>query len=169
MKHYYHLLKTFESERIKWVDPTNMHITLKFFGETNETRIHEIVQAVQNISNVTATFQLSVNNIGIFGSSYKPRVIWCEIEDNGDIKDLASGLSGEFEKIGFPDDRQNFVPHLTLGRIKELKHKRSFQTRIDQFKALYFQQFVVNELFLFESVLSKTGPVYVVKERFPLV
>ena len=75
----------------------------------------------------------------------------------------------KLEIIGFTNDRQNFVPHLTIGRIKkELKHKRSFQRKIDRFKVHYIQDVDVNEVILFESILKPKGPVYKVIESFSL-
>jgi len=168
LKLYYRLLKQFEGERIKWVEPQNMHITLKFFGETEEDRINDICDVLNNVSADHTAFSFLLKDIGIFGSSYKPRVIWFGVENDEPIKLLASDLLSKLETIGFESDRQNFVPHLTVGRIKVLVHKRSFQAKIDQFSDAFIQDVIVNEMYLFESTLTTSGPIYDVVKRFRL-
>ncbi len=166
---YYHLLKQFEDERIKWVEPHNMHLTLKFFGETAEEKIPEIEDVLSNVAVANKPFQFSLKSIGVFGSSYRPRVIWLGINHDELIKNMARDLHKKLEIIGFTNDRQNFVPHLTIGRIKkELIHKRSFQQKIDRFKDAFIQDVDVNEVILFESILKPKGPVYKVMESFSL-
>ena len=63
-----------------------MHLTLKFFGETAEERIHEIEDVLSNVSEANKPFQFSLKSIGIFGSSYRPRLIWFGINHDELIK-----------------------------------------------------------------------------------
>lgn len=165
---YYQLLKYLKHDRISWVPTENMHITLKFFGDTQEERIEEIVHLVNNVVKKHPAFWFDLKNIGIFGSSYKPRVIWFGTDKAEPVKLLAKDLLRQLETIDFENDRQNFVPHLTIGRIKELVHKRTFQEKIDLFKDQYIQQVNVKEVILFESNLTKSGAIYSIIERFPL-
>ena len=168
LKLYYRLLKQFEDEGIKWVESQNMHITLKFFGETEEDRINDICDVLNNVTADHSAFSFLLKDIGIFGSLYKPRVIWFGVESDEPVKLLATDILGKLETIGFENDRQNFVPHLTVGRIKKLVHKRTFQAKIDQFKDAFIQNVFVNEIFLFESILTTSGPIYDVVKRFRL-
>ena len=168
IKIYYRLLKQFEGERIKWVEPHNMHITLKFFGETDEDRINDIFTAIKKVSDDYYQFQFKLKGIGIFGSAYNPRLIWFGIENNDQLKLIGNDLFNQLSTIGFVNDRQNFVPHLTIGRIRELEHKRSFQSKIDQFKGLSIQNVHVNKIYLYESSLTSTGPIYKEIDHFLL-
>jgi len=165
---YYRLLKYFEQEKISWVPPENMHITLKFFGDTDEDKIMDIVHLIEKVSKPFYSFQFNLKDIGVFGSSYKPRVIWFGSDNAEPVKLLTDNLNKQLETIGYENDRQNFVPHLTVGRIRELNHKRSFQEKINLFKGHFIQQVNVEEIILFESNLTKTGAIYVAVERFPL-
>ena len=166
---YYQLLKQFEDEPINWVEPQNMHLTLKFFGETADDRIYEIADVLSKVSAAIRPFQFSIKSVSVFGSSYRPRVIWFGINHGELIKNMARDLHKKLKIIDFTNDRQNFVPHLTIGRIKkELKHKRSFQQKIDRFKDAFIQDVDVNEVILFESILKPKGPVYKVIESFTL-
>lgn len=165
---YFNLRKELSYENIKWVNPDNVHITLKFFGETPEEKIPGINKALTAASIGVEPFSIRIENTGIFGSSYRPKVIWFGIEDGGAISTLAGKIFGELEKAGWENDRQNFVPHLTIARIKHLKDKKRFQQVIDGFRDSFLQESEVTSFYLFESILHQDGPEYKVVEVFDL-
>ena len=148
-------------ERIKWVEPENMHLTLKFFGETNEEKIPAITNALKNGVAQLKPFTFKIMNTGIFGSRYDPKVIWFGIEKQAELDNLAKNIFEELGDIGWQQDRQNFVPHLTIGRIKELKDKPLFQQIISKYNAVEIQEENVTEIILYESILRREGPLYV--------
>jgi len=86
-------------DKINWVVPENIHITLKFFGETEEDKIEDINSILSDMSFRHSPFTLKLSDVGIFGSSYKPRVIWFGINKNQKLQNLAVGVMapGEFE------------------------------------------------------------------------
>ena len=150
-----------QHERIKWVDPENIHLTLKFFGETEEAKIPAICQALKSAIAQSKQFTLKIANTGIFGSRYDPKVIWFGIEKNDELKRLVKDIFSELAKCGWEADRQNFIPHLTVGRIKELKDKPLFQTIVNRFNSFEIQEENVTEIILYESILRREGPLYV--------
>ncbi len=156
-------------ERIKWVAPGNMHLTLKFFGETDEKQIPAIRQALEAAVAQSKPFTLKIADTGIFGSRYDPKVIWFGIERNAELETLVKQIFAELEKCGWRADRQNFVPHLTIGRIKELKDKHLFQQIISKYNTVEIQQEKVNEIILFESILHREGPEYKPVHTFRIV
>lgn len=153
---------------IKWVPIENIHVTLKFFGETEESRIPPIKQALENAARQHAPFSIQFENTGIFGSSYNPRVIWFGMGNTEPLASLTHSVFDEVEKIGWERDRQNFVPHLTIGRIKHVPDKKLFQNVIDQHKDVFLQDVEVREYHLYESILKREGPVYTILETFSL-
>ena len=168
LKIYYQLISQLKDESIKWVEPHKLHLTLKFFGETGEDRIDDICSAINEVAGEFKPFSFVLKGVGIFGSSYKPRVIWFGIDDNTLLKLLGNTMLNKLADAGFPNDRQNFVPHLTVGRIKQLRHKSWFQTTINKLKQAYIQEIGVDEILLFESILERNGPRYHVIEKFKL-
>jgi 2'-5' RNA ligase len=148
-------------ERIKWVEPENMHLTLKFFGETAENKIPAICKAMQNSASKSKPFTLNIANTGIFGSRYDPKVIWFGINNNEVLQNLAENIFAELEAVDYARDRQNFVPHLTIGRIKEVNDKSLFQQIISKYNTIDIQQEHVGEIVLYESILDRKGPTYV--------
>jgi 2'-5' RNA ligase len=157
-----------EYDRITWVNPDNMHITLKFFGETEEEWIPSIQERLKEISEDHPVFDITLKGIGVFGSRYKPRVVWIGIEKNPDLINLGQHILDEMEPLGFEKDRQNFVPHLTLGRIKYVDDKKRFFALIQSYRDTPISAETVKEIVLYESVLSRTGPVYDVVDKFLL-
>ena len=114
-------------------------------------------------------FTLDFKKTGIFGSSYNPKVIWFGVEKSEILAILAENLLENLDKNGFSRDRQNFVPHLTVGRIKNVNNKQQFQNVIDQYKSSFIQKVQVESIILFESLLSPTGPQYKKVSEFSLI
>ena len=156
-------------ERIKWVEPENMHLTLKFFGETDETLIPAIGLVMEESAKKSKPFTLKISKTGIFGSHYDPKVVWFGIEKQQELESLAKNMFAGLEKCGYQHDRQNFVPHLTIARIKELKDKQLFQQIIGKYNTIEIQEENVTEIILYESILRREGPLYVKVFSFQLV
>ena len=154
-------------EQIKWVEDHNIHVTLKFFGETEERKIKEISTVLKRRASATSFIDLRLSGLGIFGSSYAPKVIWVGIEPYAAISDLMKDTHNDLKVIGFEPDRQNLVPHLTLGRIKFLSDKIIFNRNIDHFKTISSSSIRIGEMVLFESILRREGPEYIALEKFP--
>lgn len=153
---------------IKWVPPENIHVTLKFFGETDEEGIPDINQVLGIVAKDHQPFTLDLKDVGIFGSSYAPRVIWFGMDRAEPLVKLANHVLKEVETIGWERDRQNFVAHLTVGRVNFVPDKRLFQKVIDDLKDIYIQPVQVKEIHLYESILRKEGPLYKVIKTFAL-
>lgn len=153
-------------EKIKWVEDNNIHVTLKFFGETEEKRIPQINSALQSVADNTKSFEVSLKQLGIFGSSYDPRVVWVGIHPYDNLVNIMKMMQENLQLIGYVPDRQNLVPHLTLGRIKYLTDKSFFQKTIDGFRELTSTPMNIDSFHLYESILKKEGPVYTALKTF---
>ena len=163
-----YIMSNLKHESIKWVDTDKLHLTLKFLGETPEDKIPIIDNLLKTFVQDKETINISFDKTGIFGSSYLPKVIWFGIKDDQKIKDLGGGLLEYFHKNGFPQDRQNFVPHLTIGRIRKLDDKKHFQLVIDKVKDNFLQEFKVDEIVLYQSILKASGPTYIELGKYGL-
>lgn len=166
MKLYYSFKQGCKYDRINWVDPQNIHITLKFFGETPPDKIPEICHHLQQIAGKQTPFKIELLGTGVFGSYYKPRVIWIGIKENADLKKLGMEVLTGMDVLGFQKDRQNFVPHLTLGRIKNTDNKDRFFDLVEKHKDDTLETILITDFHLFESKLSSEGPTYSILESF---
>ena len=164
-----HLKRNFAGDRINWVNLENIHLTLKFLGETSTNKTEEIVSALEEVAAVNKSVEYSLSKCGIFGSRYDPRVIWLGADKHPEaILKLGKDVIDAMHHAGFDRDRQNYVPHLTLGRIKQISDKHHFQRIISEVKTIEYQILKANEFRLYESVLKSIGPVYSILARFPL-
>jgi 2'-5' RNA ligase len=148
-------------EAIKWVEEGNIHITLKFLGETGEEKIPAVEAAMEAVAAGNRSFKFSLRGVGVFGSSYNPKVVWTGIDPYDRLAALMEQVHKAVEPVGFPIDRQNLVPHLTLGRIKFLRDKLLFQKTIGDFKLISSEPMTADRMLLFESILKKEGPEYI--------
>jgi 2'-5' RNA ligase len=169
LENYRDLQQELSHEQIKWVEERNIHVTLRFFGETEERKIPGICDILKRRASITPAMNLHLAGLGIFGSSYAPKVVWVGIEPYAELSGLMKNLHDDLRVIGFEPDRQNLVPHLTLGRIKFLRDKICFIRAIEQFKNIESAPLNITEAILFESILRREGPEYIALEKFPLL
>jgi len=155
-------------ERITWTKEGQTHITLRFLGDTHVNHIPRLEKAFSDAVSRGNAFRVSIEKVKMFGSRYRPTVIWIGAEDNGEMKYMFTEVRNELEKAGLPGDRQNFVPHLTVGRIKELTDLNHFQNVMKQYVEYQAGSFFVKELILYESRLEKTGAVHIPQRTFAL-
>lgn len=168
LKIYYSLRRATKYDKIRWVDPENFHLTLKFLGNTPEDKIDLISEVISSTVESYGKFDFDLKNTGIFGSSYKPRVIWFGIHDAEQIKSLGMELIKKLDVAGFSKDRQNFVTHLTIGRITRIVDKQIFNREIEKVREVFLQHIIVDKVILYESILSSKGPTYKVISSFQI-
>lgn len=155
------LKSNLKDEKINWVKTNNLHLTLRFLGKTYSSDIPKIQLALQQSIENTHDFIIESGKIGIFGSKHAPKVVWLEIKSKGILEEIEKKLSLELEKVGFGRDNQNFVAHLTLGRIPgKLKSQKYFQHVIDNHQNILSFREKTESIFLFSSRLTPEGPKY---------
>ncbi|MBN1340389.1 MAG: RNA 2',3'-cyclic phosphodiesterase [Bacteroidales bacterium] len=160
-------LKTaLRNEKITWVDPNNLHVTLKFFGETDTDLIPGIIHELEAVARKHSPFHVKIKDQGFFGSAYKPRVIWFGIESSTGFIRLGNDVMDAAEKAGFGRDRQNFVPHLTIGRIKFLSNTAFFRDTIGGHQPGVLLETEVKSFILYESILRPQRPEYIPLREF---
>ena len=160
IKIYQELISRLNYENLRFIEPDKLHLTLRFLGETDENKIPDIDRMMKKSAEASKAFTLNINNTGIFGSSYNPRVVWFGIDHNEFLAHLHTRIELDLTKVGFFSDRQNFVPHLTLTRIKQLKDPKLFQKIISEFRDVEIMKQDVKTFTLIESILKKEGPIY---------
>lgn len=165
---YDRLRTQLSQDRITWVNESKIHLTLKFFGDTPEAEIDPICNLLDEVAGRHRPSTAEMEQVGIFGSSYNPRVIWFGLHNTEPLTDLAEDMLDSLDRIGYERDRQNFRPHITIGRIKSISNKKYFQSVIDQYNDTYIQPVPVEEFHLIESTLTPQGPVYETLETFML-
>jgi 2'-5' RNA ligase len=160
--------QTLSAESIKWIPTGHFHLTCKFFGETPVDVIEGIAGVLSEAIAGQNPFIMKINQAGIFGSRYSPRVIWLGFDNSHEIILLHQQITASLKTIGIFEDRQNFVPHVTIARIKHVTDKKYFQETMEHYRDAFGQELIVSALVLFESILTKKGPEYHIIKTFPI-
>ena len=143
---------------VRWIPAQNMHITLKFLGDPNETLIHEkIIPIVKKASE--AFFPLTVNLIGFgfFPSQWNPRVFFISTDHEGVLLNMADYLENELQKIGIKKENR-FASHITIARLNSAKNIDCIERKMDIYPP--HGNFPVEEIILFKSTLTPKGALY---------
>ena len=154
--------------KISWSEPKNIHLTLKFLGDTDFEKVEAVRKKLREIAVTYNPFALELSGLGAFPNEKNPRVIWAGLSaspESGLFK-LVGGIEKEFFALGFDRERNAFHPHLTLGRVKQLKANLlpAVFGRISLSKI----SFKVEDIIFFQSTLSSRGPTYTKIAVFPL-
>jgi 2'-5' RNA ligase len=153
---------------VRWVLPEGIHLTFKFLGEVDPSRLGEIEAALRQAGRDIPPFRLRAAGVGAFPGRGEPRVIWVGVEGEVEIAArLQEALERALEAIGFPAEKRPFHPHLTLGRVKG-EARGDWRPTLARASEEVIGEFEVREYALFESRLDPQGATYTVLGRFPL-
>lgn len=148
---------------LSWSKPENLHINLKFLGETTESQVDQIRQVVGPAISHVSPFTLEINGFGVFPDDRVPRVLWIGLGGALDsLASLAECVGRAVVPLGFPQEYRPFRPHLTVARVKK-DHREvgrvlgTLGVLTDPFPC---GPLPVERVTLFKSDLRPTGPVY---------
>ena len=145
----------------KWVQPENMHLTLKFLGDIRADQAPPIAKVLEQAAATTAPFAYSVRGLGVFPSEWKPRVLWADVKRGAEaIYDLWEKVETGMSRLGYEIEDRPFTPHLTLARIKSSQGAKALTEILKAHNRVYCGESQVNRIILFKSELRPSGAVY---------
>ncbi len=145
----------------RWVQPTKIHLTLKFLGNINEDDTQKVGAAIFKSAADYAPISLAAKGIGAFPGINRPRVLWIGIKGQIDMLiQLQRSLDDKLEKIGFSKENRPFKGHLTLARVKGRINQAKLINAIKKYGELESEPFIADNIILFKSDLKSTGAVY---------
>ena len=152
--------KTF-GKKIRWVRPENIHLTLKFSGDIKINDFEKIKIAISDAVDGYNPISLMGKGMGIFPSIKRPRILWVGIGgQTNQLFSLKKNLEEKLESAGFPKENKPFKGHLTLGRINGKINPQNIADAINEFQGFETKAFTCDKIFLFQSELKTTGPIY---------
>lgn len=149
------------SVEASWTRPEGIHLTLKFLGEVEESRMPEIMNALTSAVQGMGRFRLEMTGVGAFPNPKSARVVWIGV--SGDIErliTLQSSVEEAMAGLGTEREDRKFTPHLTLGRIKYIRSRDAWVSALDSMKDIRLSGFDVDAVSLMKSELKRTGAVY---------
>jgi 2'-5' RNA ligase len=145
---------------VKWAEPENIHLTLKFLGERDEKRVEKIKEILGEVAKERKVFPLCLKGLGAFPKLEFPRVVWVGTDKGeAEAKAIAAELEEKICRLGIPKEERPFSGHITLGRVRSPKNKEQLIQAIKN-SGFDCQEFSVKEITLFKSTLTPKGPIY---------
>ena len=154
--------------RVKWVRAENLHVTLKFLGETEGSKLDEIESELSTIRS-SHPVTLEFSGLGFFPNERRPRVFWAGMQSSPNLRPIAVGIDRGLHKLGFPLDDRPFTPHLTLARFSAPSLPVDLAVAVKQHASRSFGSLTAHEFHLIESKLKSTGAEYTTVQSFPFV
>lgn len=155
------IINKLSGEKINWVNISNLHITLKFIGSTEEKIIPLIVNKLsKKLENKFLDSSFLLAGMGVFKNVKSPRVLWLGIENKSVLNEINNIIENELYDLGIEKTGKIFSPHLTIARIKFIKNFGELKEISEKYKNYEFQKIELNEIIIYESILKPTGPTY---------
>jgi 2'-5' RNA ligase len=161
-------MKAFSShDYVRIIPPDNIHITLKFLGDTRDEDIGKIIRAVSAAASVHKSFDYSLEEkIGAFPDTEKAKIAFIGIKrGRNNISSLYKSLEDKLSGLGIKKEKRRFHPHITIARIKKPVNIGSIV--LDPASLPAYDMEAVSVV-IFESILGRGGARYIIIERFVL-
>lgn len=153
---------------VSWVKPANLHLTLKFLGETEPKRLERLCAVLAETAAGATPFAVTVLGAGTFGGRV-PRVVWAGIGEGAEaLGALARAVESGLARIGYPREKRGFTAHLTLGRVRSAVNADALLTALRGAGSEQFGEAPVDRFVLMRSELNPAGSIYTVVHDFPL-
>ncbi len=150
------------------VAPRNMHLTLRFIGDVEESRLPGVYAAAEEAAKGFEIFPLKIVGTGAFPKKEYIKVIWLGVHEfaAGRMGELARRLNEQLAQRGFGKDR--FTAHLTVARAKFLRNRNAVIALMDEYSDTIFAEFTADRILVIKSDLTSKGPIYTILKEIPL-
>lgn len=153
---------------VKWVQPEQIHVTLKFLGEVDAGMVPPIQHALDRVARQAWPFVMQCAGLGGFPHLKAPRVIWVGLEPGRDeVTQVARRLEEAVSALGFPKEDRMFSAHLTLGRVRSPANRSRLARLIETEPFASVTPVTVDQVTLFQSTLAPSGSLYAVVHMSP--
>lgn len=154
---------------VKWVEPHNVHLTLKFLGDLGEAAVDKLRALLRDEAARWTPIALEAHGLGRYPSDGPPRVVWAGCR--GEVEKasaLEAAVARHAQAAGGPPEERPWTPHLTLGRVRSNRQTRPLDALIAAAGDTPFGSLPLSAFVLYKSTLTPDGPVYEPLETFTL-
>lgn len=167
---------------LKWVEPNNIHLTLKFLGEITDEQLEEVKEIVNTVAQAHNKFTLDIESVGSFGGR-SAKVVWVGVSEwHGlparentakmavpqELLALQKDLDDLLEQAGYPKEEREFSAHLTLCRVNHPIAGLKVGEALPQFSHLRLGSIAADAIYIYQSQLTPQGPIYTMLSDFKL-
>lgn len=151
---------TVSRARISWARPEGWHVTLKFLGDVSETRLAAVRGALSSAVGGVSCFEIALRGLSAWPRGDRARVLAVRVEDEGNSGRLAQGVDDALEPLGFAREMREYIPHLTVARLRNSAAGRAVASAARPFEETLFGTMPVERMGLYQSVLGPDGARY---------
>lgn len=152
---------------LKLVEMQNLHLTLRFLGDTDESRVGDIRRAMEDSVGGASPFELRFRGMGVFPNRNYIKVVWIGLDGAEPLVRIAQKLDDALGRAGFGREGK-FSPHLTVARVRSPRNRDRLLGLLDEHKDEGLGSMTVNRIALKKSVLAAAGPTYTTVEEVTL-
>lgn len=154
---------------VKWNDPDNYHLSLKFLGEVNDEKIEQVERGLEKVAGSTKIMEIEFGGFGAFPTIRRPRVVWVGADPTPALRCLKQDIEWALAGCGFERETRAFHPHVTLGKAEETNGAGAFRGLDELAAGLSYQGLIrVRQIHLMRSHASSTGTRYSIHRSLSL-
>ncbi len=148
-------------EDIRWVNPQNTHLTLKFIGDVKSDRIDDLSRTLVDTLKNTKAFTIKIDHFGCFPDEKRAQILWLGVSAGAKkAGHIAEMLEQRLEPFCSDKNKKVFLPHITIAKAKNAKDLSRVIALIKKRKHILSLQQTVSSIILFKSVTSPSGAIY---------
>lgn len=159
-----------DADGLRFTDPSQAHITLKFLGDTEPDRLGELNAELAEAVDESGVepFNAEIGSLGVFPHLDYISVVWVGVREGSEqLTSLHEAVESRTNAIGFDPEDHDFTPHATIARMDHAGGKEIVQNivsnRDPDLGTVRFE-----EIRLTKSELTPEGPEYSTVEAFEL-
>ncbi|PWU10931.1 MAG: RNA 2',3'-cyclic phosphodiesterase [Verrucomicrobia bacterium] len=156
---------------IRWLPRDQLHLTLKFLGNTEAANVDPLTNALRTLSNNFSAIELTARGLGCFPDIRRPRVIWVGVQDHrSELELLHKAICTAIQPFTAPEPEEKFTGHATLGRIKQISRSEAkvLSKMIESHSQTLLGTWTAANVELMRSELSSQGAHHTCVASVPL-
>jgi 2'-5' RNA ligase len=148
----------------KWVNPDGIHLTLKFLGYVDHSKLPEI-ENVLHAAEIFSPVTVRISGISYFPNPRRPNVLWVAVQAP-DLLPIQKSIEENLIPLGFEQEKRGFSPHLTLARFRDPHGWLPLVRETDRLKEGMSEEFTAERFSLYRSILHRQGAEYTIMKTF---
>jgi RNA 2',3'-cyclic 3'-phosphodiesterase len=153
-----------KESRVRWVDEDNLHVTLAFLGDCEESQLDSLDWHLEEIASSCLAVKLKVDTLSLFPYGKRPKLLAAILNPCDALFELHHKVERAAKDIGIYIEKRRFVPHITLGRLRGHGRREMSLPSVS-----IGMSDIAPAMSLFESTLTQDGAIYDELFRYDLI
>ena len=151
--------------KMRWMDPADFHITLRFIGDVCAREANDIVDTLSQ--RTWSQPEIEIGELKCFGGA-KPSALYASVSADPVLIGLAASQERAMQQLGLPPDPRRFTPHITIGRCSKCSPESIARYLSHHGEAWPGLSFKPTRFVLYSARESRGGGPYKIEHTWPL-